>query len=188
MDLPKFARMEGGDPLPHDYGNVFFEQPCGNATRLVIGPTRDHVDLLAELAGELGGRPWAVLYVLLVPRQGNREPGRYQSDDFATHAELAAFLQGFKGFFESDGRHHVWVLSAANDGVLVYDHHNVIFAYGPIEAYKSTLRDRGFREQAFWFPAPHFHVYTDEGDSEEERLMREREWQHFPLQPGDAWD
>jgi hypothetical protein len=46
----------------------------------VIGPSRDHIDLMVELAGELQGHPWFILYVLLVPRLGNRESGRYQSE------------------------------------------------------------------------------------------------------------
>src|SRR6185369_6908392 len=75
----KFCHLENGEHVPHDYGNVYFEQPCGPSVRLVIGPSKDHVDLITELAAELQGHPWFVLYVLLVPRLGNRESGRYQS-------------------------------------------------------------------------------------------------------------
>ncbi len=167
---------------------MFFEQPCGASTRLVIGPSKGQVELLVELAAELAGRRWFVLYVLLVPRLGNRPAGRYQSEPFQTHAELSSFLASFKGFFEGDGRHHVWVGSAANDGTLVYDQHEVIFAYGPLDAFKSVLASRGFRESEFWFPFPDAHVYAPENDAEEERLMNEVEWQYFPLQPGDEWE
>lgn len=184
----KFSRIEGGDSLPHDYGNLFFEEPCGGSTRLVIGPTAHHIDLLIDLATQFEDGPWYVLYVLLVPRLGQRSPGRYQSPPFETHAELAAFLSSFKPYCEGDGRHHVWVGSASNGGLLVYDHHDVIFAYGPIGRFKELLSNRGFREASFWFPAPHSHGYLAENDSEEERIMAELPWQHFPLQPGDAWD
>ena len=188
MASEKFCHLEGGEHVPHDYGNVYFEQPCGDATRLVIGPSGGHVELLTELAAELEGRPWFVLYVLLVPRLGKREPGRYQSAPFETHAELSAFLAAFRAFFEGDGRHHVWVGSAAQDGLLVYNQHNVIFAYGPIEQFKAVLRSRGFREAEFWFPVPHSHGYVPENDAEEERLMAEVEWEYFPLQRGDEWE
>jgi len=187
MPSTKFCRLEGGDQVPHDYGNVYLEEPSGASTRLVIGPSAGHVELMTELAAELRGEPWFVLYVLLVPRLGNREPGRYQSEPFGTHVELAAFLSAFRGFFEDDGRHHVWVGSAANDGVLVYDQHNVIFAYGPIERFRAILDARGFRERSFWFPAPHVHSYSPENDAEEERLMAEAEWTYSPLRPGDEW-
>lgn len=183
----KFCHLEHGEHVLHDYGNVYFEQPCGPSTRLVIGASRDHVDLLIELATQLQGLPWFVLYVLLVPRKGNRESGRYQSPPFDTHAELSAFLAAFRSFFEGDGRHHVWVGSAANDGLLVYDQHNVIFAYGPLDSFRAILDSHGFREHPFWFPAPHTHPYAPENDAEEERLMTEAEWQWSPLQPGDEW-
>jgi hypothetical protein len=185
---PKFCHLERGEHVPHDYGDVYFEHACGPSTRLVIGPSNGHVDLMTELAAELKGHPWFVLYVLLVPRRGSRESGRYQSQPFDSHAELAAFLSSFRSYFEGDGRHHVWVGSAANDGVLVYDQHNVIFAYGPLDRFKLILKSRGFREREFWFPAPHAHAYAPENDAEEERLMAEIEWRHSPLQPGDVWD
>ena len=184
----KFCHLKDGEHVPHQYGDLFFEQPCGPSTRLVIGPSKDHIELLTELTTELKDHPWFVLYVLLVPRLGNRPSGRYQSDPFETHAELSSFLASFKSFFEGDGRHHVWVGSSANDGMLVYDQHNVIFGYGPLNRFKTILKLRGFRQGDFWFPAPHSHSYAPENDVEEERLMSEREWQYFSLQPGDDWD
>jgi hypothetical protein len=187
MVPPKFCSLEHGEHVPHDYGNVFFEEPCGPSTRLVIGPSGGHIELLTQLAAELKGHPWAVLYVLLVPRQGNRQKGRYQSAPFDTHAELGAFLASFRRYFEGDGRHHVWVGSAANDGLLVYDQHNVIFAYGPLDRFRAILGSRAFGERDFWFPAPHSHSYAPENDAEEERLMTEHEWRYSPLQPGDEW-
>jgi hypothetical protein len=182
----KFGHLEHGEQVPHNYGDIYFEQPCGPTTRLVIGPSSDQIDLMLELSTELKG-PWFVLYVLLVPRQGNRESGRYQPEPFETHAQLSAFLMAFRSFLEGDGRHHVWVGSAANDGVLVYDQHNVIFAYGPLDRFKSVLQRRGFQKREFWFPAPHFHSYVPENDAEEERLMSEAEWQYSPLRPTDEW-
>lgn len=183
----KFCRLVDNEFIPHDYGNVFFQQPCGNGFRLVIGPSRDQVDLLSELAGVLQGNPWFLLYVLLVPRLGDRQPGRYQSEPFESHAFLDSFLRSFRCFFEGDGRHHVWVGSAANDGTLVYDQHDVIFAYGPLDQFKAILVSRGFRESEFWFPAPHTHAFLPENDAEEERLMAEIQWQRYDLQPGDEW-
>jgi hypothetical protein len=188
MFQEKFCRLERGEQIAHDYGKVFFEEPCGSSTRLVIGASSGQTELLTELAMELAGHPWFVLYVLLVPRLGNRAPGRYQSDPFETHAELASFLSAFRAFFEGDGRHHVWIGSVPNDGMLVYDHHNVIFAYGPIAGFRAILTAEGYRESPFWFPAPHCHAFVAENDSEEERLMAEREWKYSPLRPGDEWE
>lgn len=184
----KFCHVaEDGEHVPHDYGNVYFEQPCGPTTRLVIGPTDGHVDLVLEMAAEMQGRPWYVLYVLLLSRHGAHQPGRYQSEPFESHAALSAFLAAFRSYFETDGRHHVWVGSPADGGNLVYDEHNVVFAYGPLERFKAVLQTRGFRDEQFWFPKPHFHGYTQEGDAEEDRLMNEMPWQYSPLQPQDEW-
>jgi hypothetical protein len=188
MFVEKFCHLENGEHVPHDYGNLYFVEPCGTGDRLVIGPSKDHVELLIELAAELKGNPWFVLYVLLVPRLGKRQPGRYQSEPFQDHFSLATFMRGFRAFFEGDGRHHVWIASAQNDGVLVYDQHNVIFAYGPLERFKALLSSRGFRECEFWFPCPHAHGYAPENDAEEERLMADVEWKHFPMAPDDDWN
>src|SRR5262245_36592712 len=108
----KFARLEDDQWVAHDYGNRYFLQPCGQATRLVVGPSSGHVELVLELSRQLAGQPWAVLYVLLVPRTGDRKPGRYQSPPFESHAALTDFLSSFAEFFEGDGRHHVWVGSS----------------------------------------------------------------------------
>lgn len=187
-DPAKFCRLEGGRQVRHRYGDVYLEEPCADSTRLVIGPSRGHVGLLINLSAELRGQPWYVLYVLLVPRLQKRQPGRYQSPPFDSHAELAKFLRSFRGFFEGDGRHHLWVGSSANDGLLVYDQHDVIFAYGPIERFRAVLDGLGYRCSKFWFPAPHTHSYFPENDEEEDRLMSKVDWTYFPLRPGDEWE
>jgi hypothetical protein len=188
MAPTKFCHLVKGEPVPHDYGNLYFRQPSGASERLVIDPSVGQVDILIELAAELKGHPWFVLYLLLVPRQGNRPAGRYQSQPFESHKELKAFLLAFRDFFEGDGRHHVWVGSASNDGLLVYDQHNVIFAYGPLLRFEELLSARGFGRKEFWFPSPHAHSYQPNYDSEEERLMKELNCKHSPLKPGDEWD
>ena len=189
MFTSKFCHFEEGEQVPHDYGDIYFEQPCGDATRIVIGPSSDYVDLLIEMSAELIGQPWFVLYVLLVPLAPAIAPRAVTNPRRSRPTPgLSAFLSAFRGFFESDGRHHLWVGSASNDGVLVYDQHNVIFAYGPLDQFRSILQARGFREAEFWFPSPHAHSFQPENDSEEERLMSESEWRYFPLQPGDEWD
>lgn len=69
----------------------------------------------------------------------------------------------------------------------MYDQHDVLFAYGPVDRYRALLTARSYRDAEFWFPAPHAHSFLPGNDAEEERLMAELPWQHFPLQPGDEW-
>ncbi|EAQ79697.1 hypothetical protein DSM3645_24350 [Blastopirellula marina DSM 3645] len=184
----KFCVPQDHEYVEYDYGDLFFEQPCGSATRLVIGPSKGEVDLLTELAALSENQSWYILYVLLTPRQGNRESGRYQSTPFDTLEKLSAFMTSFQSYFEGDARHHVWIGSLSNEVLLIYDQHNVIFAYGPIDRFRAILEKHGFREEEFWFPTPHSHSYAPQYDAEEERLMKEFEWQYFPLQPGDEWE
>ncbi len=134
-----------------------------------------------------GGAWWGVLYVLVQPRGSGHQPGRYESELFATHAELVEFLSEFEDFFESDGRHHIWVADPEGSGQLVYDQHNVIFAYGAIERFREELIKRGYREEDFWFPSPHFHAYWPENDAINRRLLTEWEWKYFPLAEDDKW-
>jgi len=107
--------------------------------------------------------------VLVVSRLGN-EAGRYQSPEFGTKQELQDFLLEFKEFFETDGRHRIWIGATNNSGLLVYDQHHVIFAYGPIDRFERILENRGFREQPFSFPAPHCHNYHEDNDQHEKTL------------------
>ena len=72
--------------------------------------------------------------------------------------------------------------------MLVYDQHNVIFAYGSLDAFEAELGDRGFEIADFWFPAPHVHAYHPENGRAEDQLMSYFEWAHLELQPGDEWD
>lgn len=186
--MPKFCSVENERLTEHNYGNVFFEQLCGGFPRLVIGPSRNHVGLQLELARMMEGSPWFLLYVLLISRDGSHEPGRFQSEEFKSHADLCGFMESYREFFEGDGRHHVWVGTVHDSALLVYDQHNVIFAYGPLETFKSKLRSIGFVESEFWFPVPHTHAYHARYDKDEARLLSAHAWRVFPLQPGDKWE
>lgn len=185
MGTGKFASWGAeGDWVDHDYGNIFFRQPMEHGHRLVIGPSQGHVDLMLDLARQWRGKQWYALYVLLESRTGAM-PGRYQSPRF-DELGLQMFLTRYRAFFESSGQHHVWVGSPSNEGLLIYDQHNVIFAYGDLANYERVLRSRGFAEREFWFPMPHAHQYPNCEDEETDLFQRFR-WDHFPLQPADEW-
>jgi hypothetical protein len=183
----KFAHIVDGEWVAYDYGNRYCRQTARGQTRLVIGPSKGHVDLMLELAQEFADEPIYVMLVLLVPNAEAHEAGRYQSSAFETHAEVAQFVSSFRDYFESDGGHHFWVASTEGQRMVIYDQHNVLFAYGPIEKYEQRLIERGFREEKFWFPAPHGHGYGGINEVHEARLLAAEEWERFPLQPGDDW-
>lgn len=61
---------------------------------------------------------------------------------------MEGFLREFRAYFESDGRHHIWVSSLQASALqasatLVYDQHDVIYAYGPLESLQGYCRVRG---------------------------------------------
>lgn len=188
MVRPKFGKLSAsGRPIPHDYGDVYFRQPCGDSERLVIGPTDKHIQLLDSLAKRFATENYYILYVLLVSHSG-RVPGRYQSPIISNHDDLQLFIWTFQTFLEQDGRHHIWVASPDCSDLLIYDQHDVIFAYGNLDSFESVLKQNAFTESEFWFPLNHAHGYDPANANIEDELIGYFDWQYFDLQPGDDWN
>jgi hypothetical protein len=186
--MAKFAFIDAeGNGIAHDYGNLYFRQPCGTSERLVIGPTNSQIQLIDKLAANFSGQRYYILYVLLLSHAG-RLPGRYQSPLIESHEDLQLFIWRFQNFFEGDGRHHVWIATPDSSDLLVYDQHNVIFAYGNLDGFQQVLDDATFRNKEFWFPCPHSHSFDPANANVEDELMAYFEWQYFELQPGDEWE
>ncbi len=188
MTRLKFGTLDSqGEAVVHDYGNLYFRQPCGDGERLVIGPKSSQVKLLDELAATFATQRYSILYVLLLAHAG-RTPGRYQSPLIGSHEDLQLFIWTFQTFFEGDGRHHLWIASPDSSDLLVYDQHDVIFAYGDLDAFETVLKSHQYQDKEFWFPSPHTHGYDPANAQAEDELLSFFEWQYFDLQPGDEWD
>jgi hypothetical protein len=183
---PKLGAGDWRLQTPVRYPNVYALEQTTGPPRLIIGPAGDHVEVLLSLA-EVWGKDYYLLYVLLVPRQGKRKPGRYQSPGPLSFEQVAAFCRHFGPFLQGDGRHHLWVGSTVNAGLLIYDQHEWIWAYGDLSAYIRMLQSRGFKEGAVSLPAPHSHNYNSEFDAAEDDLAGYWKWAHFPLQPDDEY-
>lgn len=115
------------------------------------------------------------------------ELGRYQSPLFESKEQLSNFLNEFKLYIETDARHHLWIGTVDNSGLLVYDQHNVIYAYGNIKEYQAILDRNGYRMQSFSFPVPHTHHYHPQNDTYEEKILNSLDWSLFPLEDGDDY-
>jgi hypothetical protein len=172
------------DQIGIRYRDTWMVQQTTGPTRLLVGPASRHVELLLSLA-EVWERDYFVLYVLLVPRLGNRLAGRYQSPGPLSFDELAAFLRRFSGFLEGDGRHHVWIGSTTGAGTLIYDRHDWIYAYGDVPKYIEVLQAQGFTEGEVVLPVPHTHNYHAKFDAAEDELAAYWEWLRSPLHPAD---
>ena len=183
MNVHKFSSLIGSDFIPYSYANAWAVEKTSGPDRLIIAPSSGHIELMTKLAGVLP-EPFGILYVLLVSRRDN-DPGRYQSPSPCKREEMESFLREFKEYFESDGRHHIWVASMRASATLVYDHHNVIYAYGPLVQFKKILLVEGLRENPISFPAPHAHNYNQQFDEQEQKVLDYWDWRKSPLTPDD---
>jgi hypothetical protein len=130
--------------------------------------------------------PFGILYVLVVPR-GDREAGRYQSPNPVSRQDLLSFLNRFEHFLESDGRHNLWVASIGEPDLLVYDRHNLVYAYGRLEHFKKILEAKAIAEtQQVKIPSPHVHYYHEEYDQDESRLLGHWNWKRSSLRNQDT--
>ena len=94
---------------------------------------------------------------------------------------METFLNLFRDYLESDGRHHIWITSLPTSSTLVYENHNVIYAYGPLEEFEQVLIKRGLTECEVQFPVPHVHNYHSAFDADECEIMTYWKWGYFPL-------
>jgi hypothetical protein len=126
-----------------------------------------------------------VLYVLHTTRTG-AELGRYESPELTADA-VHAFLHQFGRFLCEDSRHDLWLRSHDDDATIVLDRHNLIYAYGPLQAFEAVLKSVDVREgESPAVPDPHMHHYYQDWDHTEEKILRHFDWHIKPLRPGDV--
>lgn len=182
----KLVAGEWHHQTPVRYPNVYAVEQTTGPERLIVGPVGNHVEVLLSMA-ELWQREYYLLYVLLVPRLGKRAPGRYQSPCPLSFEQVSTFCRRFSSFLQGDARHHLWIGSTESAGLLIYDQHELIWAYGNIPTYINVLQSRGFSEGEVILPAPHSHSYNEVFDVAEDELVGYWDWLYSPLQPGDDY-
>lgn len=177
----KFGYLnEAKNDIPFEYSDTWAIEKTTGPERLVIAPRSGHMKVLRALIEKMP-EPFDVLYVFLVPRT-DQPAGRYQSPYSIARSELVAFLNRFEEYFEGDGRHDIWVRSATDSSLLVYDQHNVIYAYGPLNAFRESLASRGLQlVPRIDFPDPHTHHYDKGFDADQDALLNYWSWTVSPL-------
>ena len=150
--------------------------------RLVAGIPSGDALTFRRLAASLDA-PCMLLYVLHTPR-GEGEAGRYQSPSLST-GEVQAFLERHAAFLAGDARFDLWIHSPGEDATLVWDRHNLLYAYGPTERFVKTLTALGFHEGTPGVPFAHAHHYRHEFDGEAAAVLQEFAWRHSALRPED---
>jgi hypothetical protein len=185
MDAKFSSFNSEGEPVPHDYGDVWQEERTSAGPRLVVGPSSRRVELMRALAVSLE-EPYWLLYVLVVSRTSHHEEARYQSSEPIGRGELEDFLDEYSEYLEGDGRHHLWVASPSETSTVILDNHDVLYLYGELDTFKSVLREHGLKEGTVTIPVPHRHTYNSELDDWEDRIMAALSWKSSPLQPVDG--
>jgi hypothetical protein len=179
----KLEALRDGEWRPHQYGNAFIREATTGPDRLRIGPRDGHASLMLHLAADLAA-PYKILYVLHTPRGGSA-PGRYQSPAM-DRTEVESFFLRFGEFFAGDGRHDIWLRSGPDAATLVWDRHDLMYAYGPLDRFGVVLERVGLRSgEAPAIPSPHSHRYHPEWDDAERELVAALDWVVTPLRPGD---
>lgn len=180
----KFGKLiSPGEQVEYRYEDSWSIEKTKGPDRLVIAPASGQVGVLLDLMQQLP-EPFGLLYVLVVSRC-DHALGRYQSPHPTNRKETVQFLETYHDYLEGDGRHHIWVMSLPANSTLVYDRHNVIYAYGPLADFQTKLETRGMIQSDVRFPDPHCHLYNQEFDEAESRLIKHWDWKYFPLQPSD---
>ena len=164
----------------YEYADIFAVEKTSGPERLVIAPSANHVSILIDLL-EVMPEPFGILYVLVVPRGGS-EAGRYQTANPVSREQAEKFLKRFREFFEYDGRHDIWVASMSGPDQLVYDRHNVIYAYGPLPEFENLLSGRGLAKvESVRFPSPHTHNYHAAFDQDGRDVLHHWDWRRSPF-------
>ena len=87
----------------------------------------------------------------------------------------------FCEFLTDDGRHDLWVLSPKSDATLVWDRHDLIYAYGPLNQFRGVLGEALQEATVKGPPYPHAHMYHAEYDDAERKILRYFQWSRSPL-------
>jgi hypothetical protein len=181
--MHKLSHQINNEWVEYSFAPIFMEQTTNTGNkRLVVGVPGGDSTVFTKLVGSLEP-PYFLLYLLHTPR-GEGEAGRYQSPELDSE-NFHAFLNRFSSFFSSDARHDIWAHSPSENATVVWNRHNLIYAYGPLQWFCSILRGLGFDEGTPNIPFPHQHHYRAEFDTDAAAVLSAFAWQHTPLRSED---
>lgn len=177
--LHKLHRIVDGESLPHTHPAVYRSLP---GERIIAGVPDGDAEVLIALIERLAG-PFHLLYVLHTTR-GGAEQGRYQSPSI-DKTDAIRWLRRFAGYLRADSRFDLWAHSPDENATLVWDRHDRLFAYGPLDDFDAALRGLGFAQGDAVIPSPHEHHYRSVCDAEANALLASQDWSWSPLRPED---
>lgn len=183
QDMSKLFHCVDDQWVEHSHPPIFHLHESGSGTpRLAATAPGGDPMVLRSLIDDLEP-PFILLYVLHTPR-GEGKMGRYQSPDLS-RTQLHDFLDRFADYLQNDGRFDLWVHSRHDQATVVWDRHNLIWAYGPTERFVTVLRGLGFSEGSPGVDFEHEHHYRASFDSDAKALLEAFDWHRSPLRPED---
>lgn len=168
--------------MPFSHAPVYAVVPMDGGERVLAGVPGGDPSPFTHLVSCLEP-PYFLLYVLHTPR-GEGDAGRYQSPPVSLQ-QLQEFMHRFGSYLASDARFDIWAHSAAEQATVVWDRHNQLFAYGPIEKFSSELNSLGFIAGDASVSFAHQHHYREELDADARALLAYWAWSYSPLRPED---
>jgi hypothetical protein len=181
--MHKMDYLSGTEWIEHSFPPQFTcAESSDGTTRIVAGVPHGDTEIFEHLVSALEP-PYFLLYVLHTPR-GEGGAGRYQSPKLSLE-QLRMFITRFRPFLSADARFDIWAHSPAENATVVWDRHNMLYAYGPLEKFSSLLRSLGFDAGELQVPDPHAHNYRQELDSYAKELLAVFEWSRSPLHKED---
>lgn len=179
----KLGHIENSDWVEHVFPAVFhLPDRADEVQRIVAGVPAGDPTVFERLTCCLE-EPYFLLYVLHTPR-GEGAPGRYQSPALS-RPQVRDFVARFSALLSGDARFDLWSYSLPEKSTIVWDRHNLLYAYGPLDRYVVELKALGFVHGEVIVPAPHSHEYRQELDTIATALLSAFDWSHAPLQPED---
>lgn len=179
----KLGHLVSGEWIEHSYPAVFhLPEEFGKPRCVVAGVPGGDSNIFLQLVSTLD-EPYYLLYVLHTPR-GEGSPGRYQSGILAL-SELRALVLKFNTFLAQDARFDLWAHSPSEQARVVWDPHNLIHVYGPLDRFAAQLGFLGFSPGFPETPAPHSHNYHAGLDTQAKEILDAIEWSYSPFKPED---
>lgn len=177
--MHKLSWQCGGEWVEFVHSRTFAREP----NRIVAGVPDGDAEVFERL---LTSRkpPYFLLYVLHTPRGGEGRPGRYQSPSVSPD-QVRDFIDRFRGLLTHDARFDIWGYSPSEDSTVVWERHDLIYAYGPVDDIERELLALGFSVGVPTTPGPHRHSYHPEFDADARDLLAWFDWSWSELEPDD---
>jgi hypothetical protein len=176
--MEKLSYEINGEWVDHSHTSVYERQE----NRISIAWPSGEVELFLTLLNLLQ-EPLHILYVLHTSR-GEAEVGRYQSPAL-NKVEVSELISEYALFLSKDSRFDLWFYSPAQKFTLVWDRHNLVYVYGPLDEAEEVISKNGFVAGHPRINFDHQHHYRQEFDADSKSLLDKYDWVYSPLKESD---